>query len=139
MDVQVNMWGVLAATVSAMVVGSIWYSPIAFSNTWARLAKIDTSKKNVNIWKPLLLTAIVTLLSAYVLAHVSYLAHQFFQNSFLQDAVSTAFWMWLGFFASRLITHDVFEGRPAKLTLITIGSELVTFLVMGLMIGVIGL
>jgi hypothetical protein len=50
----------------------------------------------------------------------------------------TAFWAWLGFTASRIITHDAFEGRRKKLTLLTISHELVTFMVMGLIIGLMG-
>jgi hypothetical protein len=55
----------------------------------------------------------------------------------LQDALSTAFWVWLGFTATRFITHDAFEMRPKKLTLLNISHEFVTFMVMGLIIGLI--
>ncbi len=44
----------------------------------------------------------------------------------------------LGFTAARFITHDAFEERPAKLTVKNIGNELVTLLLMGLIIGLIG-
>jgi len=139
MEVQVNIWAVLAATASSMVVGSIWYAQGAFGRTWAKLAKVDMSKSaKPNAFKPIAITVVVSLITAYVLAHVTYLSNQFFQNSFLQDALTTAFWMWLGFTATRFITHDVFEGRPAKLTLINIAHEFVTLLLMGLIIGLIG-
>ena len=41
-----------------------------------------------------------------------------------------------GFTASRFITHDAFEGRPAALTVMNIAHELVTVLVMAVIIGV---
>ena len=138
MEVQVNLLAVLAAMASSMVVGSIWYARSVFGNSWAKLAKIDMNKDKGNVWKPIAATTVVSLITAYVLAHVSYLSNQFFGNSFLQDSLTTAFWMWLGFTAARFITHDAFEGRPAKLTLLNISNELVTLMTMGLIIGLIG-
>lgn len=138
MNVVVNMWGVLAATLSAMVVGSVWYAQPVFGKTWIKLARIDTSKDRGSVLKPMAVTVVVCFLTAYVLAHVAFLSNQFFHDSFLQDAVSTAFWVWLGFTASRFITHDAFEGRPVKLTVLNLGCEFVTFMLMGLIIGVIG-
>ncbi len=138
MDVQVNYWAVLAATASTMVVGSIWYSQAVFGKIWVKLARIDMNVDKGNVFKPIAITLVVSLISAYVLAHVSFLSNQFFHNSFFQDAVTTAFWVWLGFTAARIITHDAFESRPLKLTALTVSHEFVTFMVMGLIIGWIG-
>ena len=137
MDVQVNYWAVLIAMLSSMAVGSIWYSRGVFGNTWIKLAKINMSK-NGSAVLPIVATAIVSLVTAYVLAHVAFLSNQFFHNSFLQDAVTTAFWLWLGLTAARFITHDAFEGRPVKLTVINISHEFVTILIMGAIIGLMG-
>lgn len=139
MDVQINFWAVLAAMVSSLVVGSIWYAMPVFGKIWAKLAKIDMTKDRGSVAKPIIVTMVVSLVTAYVLAHVAYLSNQFFNNSFLQDSVTTAFWMWLGFTAARFITHDAFEGRPMKLTALNIGNEFVTLMVMGIVIGLIGI
>jgi hypothetical protein len=138
MDVQVNTYGVILAALSSMVVGSVWYARPVFGNVWMKLAKVKMDGDKSKMWMMLLLTFVLALLTAYVLAHVSYLSHQFFGNSFLQDSLSSAFWMWLGFTAARIYTHDLFEGRPSQLTLITASHELVTFIVMGLVIGLVG-
>ncbi len=138
MDVEINIWAVALAMVSSMVVGSIWYAKPVFGNMWAKWAKVDM-KKNSSAAMPIIVTAVVSLITAYVLAHVTYLSNQFFDNSFLQDALSTAFWVWLGFTAARMITHDAFEGRPYKLTLLNVAHEFVTIMVMGLVIGTMGL
>jgi sterol desaturase/sphingolipid hydroxylase (fatty acid hydroxylase superfamily) len=138
MEVQVNWLAVLLAMVSSMVVGSVWYAESVFGRAWMKLTKADPSKgKKSDVWKPIVVTMVVSLITAYVLAHVTYLANNFFGNSFLHDALTTAFWVWLGFTATRLVTHDVFEGRPYKLTAINAAHELVTFLVMGLVIGLL--
>ena len=138
MDVQVNYLAVVLAMLSSMVVGSIWYSMRVFGAKWATLAKVDMDKPGGSVWQPIAITAVVSLITAYVLAHVSFLSNYFFGHNFLQDALSTAFWMWLGFIAARFITHDVFEGRPGKLTLLNCTHELITLLIMGLIIGVMG-
>ncbi len=123
---------------SSMVVGSIWYARGVFGNTWIKLAKIDLKKPGYPMWVPLVATAVVSLITAYILAHVAFLSNKFFGNSFLQDSLTTAFWLWLGFTAARFITHDAFEGRPWKLTLLTISHEFVTILIMAAIIGLMG-
>lgn len=139
MSVEVNWWAVILATASSMVVGSVWYAKSVFGNAWIKLTKLDEKKmKQMSSAGPLLATVVASLVTAYVLAHVSFLAHKYFNNSFFVDAVSTAFWLWLGFTAARLVVHDVFEGRPTKLTMLNAAHELVTLVVMGAVIGWLG-
>ena len=139
MGVEVNYLAVLLAAVSSMVVGSIWYTPSVFGNTWMKLAKIEpkkqmsTSDKLMFVWVFLL-----SLLTAYVLAHVTFLSNSFFGHSFLQDALSTAFWVWIGFVVTRIVTHNMFDRRPGKLTWLALGNEFITIMVMGLIIGLLG-
>lgn len=134
--VEVNYLAVLLAGASSMVVGSIWYAESVFGKTWQKLAKVKIGDQGMAY--PLGITALVSLVTAFVLAHVIYLSNTFFGNSFLQDSLTTAFWLWLGFVAARFITHDAFEHRRKKLTLMNISHELVTLLVMGLIIGLFG-
>jgi hypothetical protein len=140
MDVQINVWAVILAAVSSMVVGSIWYSKGVFGSTWGKLAKVDMSKTPQAGQMALLLasTFVASLLMAYVLAHVSYLANTFFGNDFLQDALTTGFWLWLGFVATRLFVHDAYEGRRKQLTVLNISHEFVTIMIMALIIGWMG-
>jgi len=137
MSVDINFWGVLLAAISSMVVGSIWYAKGVFGKHWAAMAKVkmDRKPKPGEMFKMLSLTFVASLITAYVLAHVSWLAHQYFKDSFMHDTLSTAFWVWLGFTACRLLVHDLFEGRPKELTLLNASHELVTFLVMGVVLG----
>lgn len=139
MDVVVNYWAVLAAAAASMVVGAIWYSPGAFGKVWMKLAKVKPDSRVSNLQMTALYggTFIASVMTAYVLAHVTFLSHHFFNNTFLQDALSTAFWLWLGFTAARVFVHDTFEGRRKKLTLLTIGHEFVTIMVMALIIGLL--
>jgi hypothetical protein len=139
MDVQVNTLGVFLAALSSMVVGSIWYARPVFGDTWMKLAKVKMNDDKNQMWMLLGVTFLLSLLTAYVLAHVSYLSYRFFGGSFLSDCLSTAFWLWLGLVVARIATHDMFEGRRKKLTLLTISNEFVTLIVMSLVIGLVGL
>lgn len=137
MSVEVNWLAILLAAASSMVVGSIWYSPGVFGKSWMQMTKSKMGKDSTPAQMAWIYGSvfIASVLTAYVLAHVTFLANRFFGNSFLQDALSTAFWLWLGFTAARIFTHDTFEGRRKKLTLMNGTHELVTFIVMALIVG----
>lgn len=139
MSVDVNWLAILLAAVSSMVVGSIWYMPGVFGNEWMKLTKSKMGKgaspaKMAWMYGSVFIASLVT---AYILAHVTFLANRFFGNSFLSDALQTGFWLWLGFTAARLYVHDTFEERRKKLTVINAMHELVTVMVMALIIGLI--
>ncbi len=141
MNVEVNALAVVLAAVSTMAVGSLWYTPATFGTLWMKLTGVKPGKdKTSNGQMALLLgsTFVASLLTAYILAHVSYLSNQFFKHDFLQDTLLSAFWLWLGFTAARLYVHDAFESRPIKLTLLNAAHELVTILVMATIIGLMG-
>ena len=59
-------------------------------DNYGYLLVCDKTKKAAP--RAIAVTVVVSLLTAYVLAHVTYLSIQFFGNSFLQDALTTAFW-----------------------------------------------
>jgi len=143
MNVEVNGWAVLLAAVSSMVVGSLWYMPATFGKAWQKYTGVNAEKMRKS-QQPAQMAwmygsvFVASLVMAFVLAHVAFIAHKFFGNSFLSDTVQTGFWLWLGFTAARIYVHDTFEGRRKKLTLLTTSHELVTVLVMALIIGAMG-
>jgi hypothetical protein len=132
---EINYWAVILATLSTMLVGAVWYTPRVFGTAWMRLAKVEPQGGRSAV-VPLVVTLVVSFLSAWVLAGAAYIAWQFYGGSFLWSSLATAAFLWVGFTAARLVTHDAFEGRPAALTVMNVAHELVTFLVMALIIGV---
>lgn len=132
-----NIWAVLVATLSTMVVGSIWYTPKVFGDRWMRLAGVDPDRAPSAIG-PILITLVVSFISAIVLAGASTVVHDSYGGSFLGNTLITGVALWAGFTASRFITHDAFEGRPSALTTLNIAHELVTIVVMALIIGAFG-
>ena len=136
---EINIWAVLVATLSTMVVGSVWYTPKVFGNYWMRTAKVSPSGEAKDAVRPVLITLAVSFVSALVLAGSVAIAQEFYGGSFLANSVITAVILWAGFTAARFITHDAFEGRPAGLTALNCAHELVTYLVMALVIGLFGI
>ncbi|WP_125775883.1 DUF1761 domain-containing protein [Antribacter gilvus] len=133
---DINYWAVIVATLSTMVVGSIWYTPRAFGNRWMRLAKVDPEMAAAAGPWPIVVTVLVSFVSAWVLAGATFIAWSFYDDGFLTAAVVTGVLLWAGFTAARMITHDAFEGRPAGLTTLNLAHELVTVLVMAVILGV---
>lgn len=133
---EINYWAVLLATASSMVVGSIWYTPKVFGNRWMRLAHVDPNRPGASAVVPIVVTVLVSFLTAWVLAGATTLAWHFYGGGYFWNAIVTAVVLWAGFTAARFITHDAFEGRPSSLTVLNIAHELVTVLVMAVLIGV---
>jgi hypothetical protein len=134
MEVQVNYWAVLFAAISSMVVGSIWYSPSVFGAAWQKTFKQNKKRARREMPLVMVLTFGASLLMAYVLAHVGFIANRFFGNSFLQDTMTTAVFMWLGFSVPAIL-GGLFEQRRKVAMLLQIGNVLVTLEVMALIIG----
>lgn len=132
---EINYWAVLIVTVLSMGLGALWYSPVMFLNRWARLARIDLDKKDAPVVIPMMVAFAVTFLTAWVLAGSVAIAWHFYGGAYFGSAVVTALTLWAGFTAARFITHDVFEGRPSQLTVLNIGFELATILIMAIVIG----
>lgn len=55
---EINVWAVLVATLSTMIVGSIWYTPKVFGNYWMRVAKVDSSGDGKSAIVPIIVTLV---------------------------------------------------------------------------------
>ena len=135
MEVEINWLAVVLATASAMVVGFIWYAKPVFGTLWMHLAGLSEAKMQKHVVWPMVSAVGGSFLVAYILAHVTFLAHAFFQNSYMMDALSTGFWLWLGFALTTLIIHNSFEQKPWKLTWLAACNRLATIMVMAFVIG----
>lgn len=133
---SINYIAVVLATLSSMVIGSIWYTPKVFGNYWMKAAGITPSGNAKDAVRPIVITLIVSFITAWVLAGAVSISFEFYGGSFLVNALLTALILWAGFTAARFITHDAFDGRPTGLTVLNVAHELVTIMVMALIIGV---
>ena len=132
----INYIAVILATLSSMVVGFIWYTPRVFGNTWMRLTGVNPEAGMSSAARPIIVTVIVSFVTAWVLAGAADISFHFYGGSFLASSLFTALILWAGFTAARFVTHDQFDKRPWQLTVLNCAHELVTILVMALIIGV---
>jgi hypothetical protein len=138
MNVDVNYIGVLLAAVASMVVGFVWYSPLLFANPWVKLMghSMESMKaKQKEMGKTYAISFVVSLVTAYVLAHVMGLSRNFFGYDAMTTGLTTAFWMWLGFVAPVQLTDVLFGGKKLQLFGINTGYQLVALLAMGIVLG----
>lgn len=133
---EINYWAVLIATVSTMIVGTVWYTPKVFGTRWAKLANVDMNRAGASAYIAIGVTIVVSFVSAWVLAGATSIAWHFYGGSYLVAALVTGVLLWGGFTAARFVTHDAFEGRPVALTVMNVTHELVTTVVMAIIIGV---
>ena len=140
MNVEVNYIAVLLASVAAMGLGFLWYSPMLLGKQWLKekgstKETLEKEKKEMGKWYGV--SFVVSLLTAYVLSHVMSLSMNFFHYSEIQTGLTTALWMWLGFVMPVQLTATIFGNKNFKLFGIDIGYQLATLLVMGVVIAVL--
>jgi len=130
---SINWLAVGAATLAAMVVGSLWYSPLMFMKRWqAELGKAPEQMGN-----PML--AVGNSVVMYLIAAVGLsMVFSWKGVASLGDALMTAGTIWLVFVGSMELLHDRYNGASAVFSLINCGNTLVSFLAMGAVIQVLG-
>lgn len=133
---DINYIAVVLATLSSMLVGTIWYTPKVFGNYWMRQANITPTGDAKDAIRPIIVTLIVSFITAWVLAGAAFISFDFYGGSFFVNSLVTGIVLWGGFTAARFITHDAFDGRPNGLTVLNVSHELVTIVVMAIIIGV---
>jgi hypothetical protein len=125
-----NHLAVIAAAVSAFVLGGIWYGPV-FGSAWMRENGFSLdSLKQANAAKIYGLSFLWTLLMAYNLA--------LFLNDpgiTLSQAVMYGFFAGFGWIAMGVFVIGLFERRSATLMLINGGYMAVALTVMGAILG----
>lgn len=136
MDLHINWLAVALATLSTMVVGTVWYLPKVFGNRWQALTGVDPNKPKSRV-AAYGGSFVASAITAIVLAGATYIASEHFGTPYLGAALLTAALLWAGFTASRILVHELFESRPIGIWLITAAYELVTVLVMAVIIGLL--
>ena len=131
-----SILAIALATISAMIVGTIWYLPAVTGRKFEAVTGVDPNKPKRR-GLVYTLTFIGSAITAVVLWLATNAAVLQFGGSRLVVALVTAAVLWLGFTAGRILIHHLFEQRPAALYPITVGHELVTVLAMAVIIGLL--
>jgi len=137
MEVNVNWLAVLLAGLSSGVVGAVFYAKPVFGRKWMKLANLN-EKKLGDPGKSLVLALLMSLVMAFVIAHVAAISRPFYEVSALSAALTTAFWLWLGISLTTVVIHDAYEHRSKQLTFLTVAYQFFAMMAMGLIIGLFG-
>ena len=131
---SVNLLAVIAATIVSIIIGFVWYGPL-FGKAWAKEqgwsdADMEAKKKEGMV-KSYGIMTIGSLVSAYILAQ--FVAST---NSFgAWEGAMVGFWAWLGFAAPIMLSAVLWEGKSWKLYQLNVGYQLITWLIMGAILG----
>jgi Protein of unknown function (DUF1761) len=128
-----TFWPVLATGVASVVIGWAWFHPKVFGSAWMRMTMMtpemmERGKKRMPLMA--IIGLIASMLIAWVMSYVGVLlgVYDWF------GALELGFWCWLGFVAPVMLGMVLWEQKPFKLYLITVGYWLVSFLVMALIL-----
>lgn len=130
---QINWLAVALAFVASMAIGFVWYMPAVLGSRWmAAIGKTQEDLKDIGggagIWVPMMAAAALTAVLLAVL--ISKLG--------LDNAVAGGLFalvVGLVFRAGGHVIHNGFAGRPAAVTLIDSGHDLLAMTVSGAIIG----
>lgn len=107
--------------VFSMVLGTLWYGPF-FGKLWSREMGWTEADKQAAMAKPgamyrsYALTALASLVMAYVLTHILAFGNAYMQSSGAAGNMMGAFWCWLGFMMPVLL-NEVLFGKKTWTTL----------------------
>ena len=137
MNVHFSIIGVLLAAVSAMLIGTIWYSPKVFGKAWMKIIGLSDKDMKKNMGAAMVTLIIVSLLTAYVMSIFITYTHDYVGGSWISAGMSTSILAWAGFALTAIFAHGVFEPRDKKVLYINAGNRLATLLAMGLILGLL--
>ena len=127
---KINIWAVLAAGVSSMVLGALWYSPVLFGKAWSAASGVTEEKaKSANM--------AMTMGTAFVLAVIGALVFAMVLAPKPAPMFATAAGLSAGlcWVAGSFGINYLFEQRGLRLFLINGGYHTVQYTLIGLVLG----
>lgn len=127
-QIQIDLLTVFVAALLNMLIGFFWYSKWIFGPTWVHLQKFppETHKK---------MSMVYGLISSLVIAYFLSVFEAYVGVTTVTDGMFVGFCLWLGFVATTQISSVIWARAPIRLFFIDTGYKLLSFVVMG---GVIG-
>lgn len=127
----INPWAILVAALSNFLVGGLWYSPLLFAKRWMKeIGLTEEELRQSNMARIFGLTFLFSLVIAANLA--------FFQRIYQPDWGTGALvgaMIGLGWVTMSMATNALFERRSTVYMLIHMGNAVVSYAVMGAIIG----
>lgn len=131
---------VIVATIVSFVIGGIWYGP-AFGKAWmAALGKTEADKEAMRKRAPKGFAA--GLIGALIASFVLGLFVQYTRDAKIAGfptgiagGLVVGFLAWFGFLLTTGVSGAIFEGRSGKLVGINQGFAIISYLLMGAILG----
>ena len=126
----INHLAVLVAAISTFLLGGLWYSPSVFGKMWLKENGLTEEQlRNRNVAKVFGIAFLLALISAYNL--VMFLG----PNATIETGGLYGFLAGIGWVATFVGTHYVFEKKSFTLFLINAGYSVVALTLMGIILG----
>jgi hypothetical protein len=132
LEISINFWALIVAALIRIALGALWYSPIAFFESWRKTVGLDHATVNAGIGRAVAVDVIGALVMAFVLVHSVIYA----EAATLLQGAAIGFWNWLGFVAVVLLSATMHENRPLRYFLINAGYNLIALVLMGAVLAV---
>lgn len=127
---EINVWAVLAAGVSSMVLGGLWYSPVLFGKAWSAASGVtEAQQKSANMAKIMGTAFLLAVIGAAVFAMFLGPKPAF---GFATAAGLAAGLCWV---AGSFGINYLFEQRSMRLFLINGGYHTVQYTLIGAVLG----
>lgn len=128
---KVNIWGVILAGFSYLIIGALWYSPLLFGKEWIRLNGFTDEDFKTN--KPMWMITGLSFLSAFVASFMISMILGPNSNAPFGAIIGVCiafFWITMS-----KLTSVLFENQSVRLFLLHAGFDIVSFMVMGAIVG----
>lgn len=127
---EINVWAVLAAGVSSMVLGGLWYSPVLFGKAWSAASGVtEAQQKSANMAKIMGTAFLLAVIGAAVFAMFLGPKPAF---GFATAAGLAAGLCWV---AGSFGINYLFEQRSMRLFLINGGYHTLQYTLIGAVLG----
>jgi hypothetical protein len=128
---KVSRRAMLVALIAALVVSSLWYSPLLFGKPWIELSRnpAGAAQTTMHAWK-ILIDLVREFIVIYVLARLVGGLRIFNW----QGALQLGFWVWLGFPVQMLVGASLWDNKPWVLDAIHAGDWLLKMLLISLIL-----
>ena len=121
--------GVLVAAVLPFVLGALWYGPL-FGRIWMAASGVTPARvREANMARIFALAFLMALIQAILLRLL------LGEDAGFRDGVTTGLMVGLGWVATAIAVFHLFEHRPAAHFFVNAGYAVVSFAIMGAVLG----
>lgn len=136
---ELNWLAILVAFVVAFLAGALWFGPKTFFPVWWKaMGKGDETPGGGNMALVFGLTALGALVQVVAVASVIYFVGLATGPVGPLGGVLTGLLLGIGFAAASSLSHRLFAGHGLKVWIIEVGSDVLNYTLVGLVIGLFG-